>query len=90
MSDQNTAAQSSWIEASGMGCPVSQHSVVDIVRRDGSLDHGPAGFWDSKQRYQNSWLHNGGNCDIVRYRHASPATEIIAQQSAALAQAEAA
>ncbi len=56
-----------WAEPNGQDCPVDQRLVVDIERRDGTTNRGPAGYWFSPYRHQNSWYHNGGSCDIVRY-----------------------
>jgi hypothetical protein len=68
-----SAVPSEWVEPDGRDCPVADTIVVDIVRRDGSTNHGPAGYWSAPNelRHFNSWRHNGGNCDIVRYRIAA-------------------
>lgn len=47
---------------------LNSDTAVEIERRDGSVESGQAGYWHSDLRHLNSWLHNGGNCDIVRFR----------------------
>lgn len=49
-------------------CPVALDALVEIERRDGCIEVGTAGGWHSPLDYQNSWKHDGGNCDIIRYR----------------------
>lgn len=49
-------------------CPIALDQVVAIRRRDGSESTAPAGYFWSRFDHQNSWKHNGGNCDIVAYR----------------------
>lgn len=85
---QTTAAGAradEWLTPDGINCPVPEHVVVDIVRRDGSEDHLPAGFCVGMTPCQNSWVHNGGDCDVIRYRVAGARRWDVAYHSAALA-----
>lgn len=62
-----------WVETDGNKCPIPHEMLVEIERRDGSRTTVPAGYHDSRRDCFNSWKHNGGSCDIVRYRIASAA-----------------
>lgn len=75
-----TAAQTEaeWIDWAGGECPVPGETLVEVRFRDGDewlvVDgmEGPAGDFcptgGPSTPNNDNWLHNGSDCDIVKYR----------------------